>query len=50
VEDLFMLRGIIEEPSRFYNTLGALSEATVVLVANLVEDIPLPAMPFTDAY
>ena len=48
VEGTFELRGIVDERSRFFNTLHALPEATVVLIADLVEAEPLPPLPFTE--
>ena len=48
VEGTFELRGIVDERSRFFNTLHALPETTVVLIADLVEAEPLPPLPFTE--
>ena len=48
VESMFELRGIVDERSKFFNTLHALPEATIVLIADLVEAEPLPPLPFTD--
>jgi hypothetical protein len=42
-EGAFQLRNIADERSRFFNCLHALPEATVCLIANLVEADPLPA-------
>ena len=47
-EGSFVLRGIDDELARFYNVLHALPEATVTLVADLVEAEPLPANPYTE--
>ncbi|MFN9906117.1 MAG: hypothetical protein ACK56F_08340, partial [bacterium] len=41
----FQLRNIADERSRFFNCLHALPEATVCLIADLVEADPLPATP-----
>jgi hypothetical protein len=46
VEGVFELRGIVEQRARFFNVLAALPEATVVLVADLIKTVPLPADPF----
>jgi hypothetical protein len=43
VEGKFLLRGIEDERVKFYNVLYALPEATVVRIADLVEQDPLPA-------
>jgi hypothetical protein len=48
VDGTFELRGIVDERSKFFNTLHALPEATIVLIADLVEAVPLPAAPYTD--
>ncbi len=40
-EGTFELWGIADERSRFFNSLHALPEATVVLIAGLVEAVPL---------
>jgi hypothetical protein len=47
-EGAFRLRNIADEESRFFNCLHALPEATVSLIANLVEADPLPANPYTE--
>ncbi len=44
----FRLRNIGDEESRFFNCLHALPEATVSLIADLVEADPLPANPYTE--
>ncbi len=44
----FRLRNIADEESRLYNCLHALPEATVNLVADLVEADPLSANPYTE--
>ncbi len=41
-EGAFQLRNISDERSRFFNCLHALPEATVCLIADLVEADPLP--------
>jgi hypothetical protein len=46
VEGVFELRGITEQRARYFNVLAALPEATVVLIADLIETVPLPADPF----
>jgi hypothetical protein len=46
VEGVFELRGIVEQRARYFNVLAALPEATVVLIADLIETFPLPADPF----
>ncbi len=46
VEGVFELRGIVEQRARYFNVLAALPEATVVLIADLIETSPLPADPF----
>jgi hypothetical protein len=47
-EGAFRLRNIADEESRFFNCLHALPEATVSLIADLVEADPLSANPYTD--
>ena len=47
-EGAFRLRNIADEESRFFNCLHALPEATVSLIADLVEADPLPANPYTE--
>jgi hypothetical protein len=47
-EGAFRLRNIADKESRFFNCLHALPEATVSLIADLVEADPLPANPYTD--
>jgi hypothetical protein len=47
-EGVFQLRNIADERSRFFNCLHALLEATVCLIADLVEADPLPANPYTE--
>ena len=47
-EGAFQLRNIADERSRFFNCLHALPEATVCLIADLVEADPLPANPYTE--
>jgi hypothetical protein len=47
-EGTFRLRNITVEESRFFNCLHALPEATVSLIADLVEADPLPANPYTE--
>jgi hypothetical protein len=47
-EGAFRLRKIADEESRFFNCLHALPEATVSLMADLVEADPLPANPYTE--
>jgi hypothetical protein len=44
----FELWGIADEWSRFFNCLQAFPEATVVLIANLVEAVPLLENPYTE--
>jgi hypothetical protein len=44
-EESFELQGIADERSRFFNSFHALSEATVVLIADLVEAVPLLESP-----
>ena len=44
----FQLRNIADERSRFFNCLHALPEATVCLIADLVEADPLPENPYTE--
>jgi hypothetical protein len=46
VEGVFELRGIVEQRARYFNVLAALPEATVVLIADLIESSPLPDDPF----
>jgi hypothetical protein len=46
VEGVFELRGITEQRARYFNVLAALPEATVVLIADLIETVCLPADPF----
>jgi hypothetical protein len=46
VEGIFELRNITSQRARYFNVLAALPEATVVLVADLIETNPLPADPF----
>ncbi len=47
-EEAFQLRNIADERSRFFNCLHALPEATVCLIADLVEADPLPENPYTE--
>ncbi len=47
-EGAFRLRNIADEESQFFNCLHALPEATVSLIADLVEADPLPANPYTE--
>jgi hypothetical protein len=47
-EGAFQLRNIADERSRFFNCLHALPEATVCLIADLVEADPLPENPYTE--
>ena len=47
-EGTFEFRCIVDEWSKFFNTLHALPEARVVLIADLVEAAPLPPTPFTE--
>ena len=47
-EGAFQLRNIADERSWFFNCLHALPEATVCLIADLVEADPLPANPYTE--
>jgi hypothetical protein len=47
-EGAFQLRNIADERSRFFNCLHALLEATVCLIADLVEADPLPENPYTE--
>jgi hypothetical protein len=47
-EGAFQLRNIADERSRFFNCLHALPEATVCLIADLVEADPFPANPYTE--
>jgi hypothetical protein len=47
-EGAFRLHNIADEESRFFNCLHALPEATVSLIADLVEADPLPANPYTE--
>jgi hypothetical protein len=47
-EVTFELRGIADERSRFFNSFHALSEATVVLIADLVEAVPLLENPYME--
>ncbi len=47
-EGAFQLRNIADERSRFFNCLHALPEATVCLIADLVQADPLPANPYTE--
>jgi hypothetical protein len=47
-EGAFQLRNIADEESRFFNCLHALPEATVSLIADLVEADPLPQNPYTE--
>jgi hypothetical protein len=47
-EGSVQLRNIVDEESRFYNCLHTLLEATVSLIADLVEADPLPANPYTE--
>jgi hypothetical protein len=47
-ERAVQLRNIADERSRFFNCLHALPEATVCLIADLVEADPLPANPYTE--
>jgi hypothetical protein len=47
-EGAFRLRNIADEESRFFNCLHALPEATVSLIADLVEADPFPANPYTE--
>ncbi len=42
------MRNIADEESKFYNCLYALPEATVSLIADLVEADLLPANPYTE--
>jgi hypothetical protein len=49
-EGAFRLRNITDEESRFFNCLHALPEATVSLIADLVEADPLPANPHTELW
>jgi hypothetical protein len=46
VEGVFELRRITEQRARYFNVLAALPEATVVLIADLIKTVPLPADPF----
>lgn len=46
VDGVFELRGIVDQRARYFNVLAVLPEATVVLIADLVESTPLPADPF----
>jgi hypothetical protein len=48
VEEVFRLHNIADEESRFFNCLHALPEATVCLIADLVEADPLPQKPYTE--
>jgi hypothetical protein len=48
VEGAFRLRNIADEESRFFNCLHALPEATVSLIADLVEADPLLQNPYTE--
>ncbi len=48
VEGVFRLRNIADEESRFFNCLHALLEATVSLIADLVEADSLPQNPYTE--
>jgi hypothetical protein len=47
-EGAFQLRNIADERRRFFNCLHALPEATVCLIADLVEADPLPENPHTE--
>jgi hypothetical protein len=47
-EGAFRLRNIANVESRFFNCLHALPEATVSLIADLVEADPLPVNPYTE--
>jgi hypothetical protein len=47
-EASFLLRNIASEESPFFNCLHALSEGTLVLVADLVEAVPLPSNSYTE--
>ncbi len=47
VEGKFLLRGIADEPARFYNCLQALPKAMVIPFADLVEAQPLPKKLYT---
>ncbi len=47
-EGAFRLRNITDEESRFYNCLHALPEATVSLIADLVEADPIPVNPYME--
>ena len=47
-EGAFQLHNIADERSRFFNCLHALPEATVSLIADLVEADPLPVNPYTE--
>jgi hypothetical protein len=46
VEGIFELRNITSQRARYFNVLAALPESTVVLIADLIESVPLPADPF----
>jgi hypothetical protein len=46
VDGVFELRGIVDQRAWYFNVLAALPEATVMLIADLVESAPLPADPF----
>ena len=48
VEGAFRLRNIADKESRFFNCFHALLEATVSLIADLVEADPLPQNPYTE--
>jgi hypothetical protein len=47
-EGAFRLCNIADEKSKFYNCLHAHPEATVILIADLVEADPLLANPYTE--
>jgi hypothetical protein len=49
-EGAFRLRNIADEESQFFNCLHALPEATVSLIADLVEADPLSANPYTEPW
>jgi hypothetical protein len=49
-EGAFRPRNITDEESRFFNCLHALPEATVSLIADLLEVDPLPANLYTELH
>jgi hypothetical protein len=43
VEGIFELRNITSQRARYFTVLAALPESTVVLIADLIESVPLPS-------